>query len=106
MNTNDGNVKRCPQCRGDLSRDKVVSVEIFLKVHAPDLYKELEHSADEAAGEVENAKRFLTSTKIDKMLEILHETKHTTNNQDKTIVFSQFTSMVRIIVAKEKKTLN
>ena len=93
--------KRCPQCRGDLCREKVVSIDMFLKVHAPDLHKEFieERKANETEQAEMNtrAEELPSSTKIDKMLEILHETRRTTKNKDKTIVFSQFTAFLNIM---------
>ncbi|KAI8147061.1 SNF2 family N-terminal domain-containing protein [Fennellomyces sp. T-0311] len=93
--------KRCPHCRGELSRDKVVSMEIFLKVHAPDLHAKFieekeEVNAEEAAAQ-ERVEAMPSSTKIDKMLEILRETRRATKNKDKTIVFSQFTAFLDIV---------
>ncbi|KAI7850279.1 SNF2 family N-terminal domain-containing protein [Circinella umbellata] len=93
--------KRCPQCRGNLCREKIVSIEMFLKVHAPDLHKEFieERKANETEQAEANtrAEELPSSTKIDKMLEILHETRRTTKNKDKTIVFSQFTAFLNIM---------
>ncbi|KAF7729901.1 hypothetical protein EC973_003635 [Apophysomyces ossiformis] len=98
LNTNDGNNKRCPQCRCDLQRDKVVGVETFLKVHAPELYKEIEdQTKSENQEALAKVQEFISSTKIDKMLEILDETRRTTNGKEKTVVFSQFTSFLDLI---------
>lgn len=100
ITTGDASDKRCPQCRGPLKTEKVVPVELFLQVHAPDQYREAmeDLSAAKEKEEEEAAKNkdkvFHSSAKIDKMLEILHETRRETKNQDKTIIFSQFTSMV------------
>ncbi|CAO3660491.1 unnamed protein product [Rhizopus microsporus] len=94
-NNQDGNMKRCPQCRGPIDRQMLVDVESFLKVHAPDLIKEAEEVVPEP--EVAKAAEFISSAKIDKMLEILEQTAQETNNQDKTIIFSQFTGMLDII---------
>lgn len=88
-------MKRCPQCRGPIDRQMLVDVESFLKVHAPDLIKEAEEVVPEP--EVAKAAEFISSAKIDKMLEILEQTAQETNNQDKTIIFSQFTGMLDII---------
>ncbi|KAI9262419.1 SNF2 family N-terminal domain-containing protein [Phascolomyces articulosus] len=102
LNTNEmRGEKRCPQCRGPLQGDKVVPIEIFLKVHAPDLHEELigqREVEDEANSEMKaRAEELPSSSKIDKMLEILHETRRTTKNKDKTIVFSQFTTFLNIM---------
>ena len=99
INTGDATDKRCPQCRGPLKTDKVVPVEMFLQVHAPDQFREamedLSAVKDKEEEMTQNPdKVFHSSAKIDKMLEILHDTRRETKNQDKTIIFSQFTSMV------------
>ncbi|KAI8331610.1 SNF2 family N-terminal domain-containing protein [Choanephora cucurbitarum] len=102
INTNDGATKRCPHCRGDISKANMVPLEAFLKVHAPDLIKEAEQQEKEEAASKDKEEKealarvheFISSAKIDKMIEILKETNVATNNQDKTIVFSQFTAFV------------
>lgn len=102
ITTGDATDKRCPQCRGPLKTEKVVPVELFLQIHAPDQYQEVmdDLSAAKEKEEEEKAKNpnkvFHSSAKIDKMLEILHETRRETKNKDKTIIFSQFTSMVSL----------
>ncbi|KAI8381219.1 SNF2 family N-terminal domain-containing protein [Radiomyces spectabilis] len=100
INTADGLVKRCPQCRGPLDRECVTSLEAFLKVHARDLYNTFVKDnsvTEETAAAISRAKEFLSSAKIDKLLEILQETHETTGGQDKTIVFSQFMGMLDIV---------
>lgn len=99
LSSNAGAEKRCPQCRGHIDPEKIVPVEIFFKVHAPELYKEFEASADTSKPS-KMAGEFISSTKIEKLLEILHETREQTNNQDKTIVFSQFTAFVSLFPLK------
>jgi SNF2 family DNA or RNA helicase len=101
INTNDGGPKRCPQCRGDLSRQNLIPIESFIKIHAPQLIEEaaaLENEDEEDKKKekeaIEKVQEFVSSAKIDKMIEILEETRAITNNKDKTIVFSQFTSFV------------
>ncbi|CEP13873.1 hypothetical protein [Parasitella parasitica] len=98
INTNDGSVKRCPQCRGELSINKLVGVEAFIKVHAPHLLQEAEEETEEEIAAKEKEKEalqrvqeYVSSTKIDKMIEILDATAAETEGRDKTIVFSQFT---------------
>jgi SNF2 family DNA or RNA helicase len=98
INANDGSTKRCPQCRGDMSKQSLVGIEAFLKVYAPELIKEA-NEADEEEKKAENrVKEFVSSAKIDKMLEILEDTNADTNGQDKTIVFSQFTGFVSTLL--------
>jgi SNF2 family DNA or RNA helicase len=94
-NTNDGNRKRCPTCRGELDDKKLVTVESFLQIHAPDLYKESQLAiTPKEKEEIKLVQEFVSSAKIDKLIEILNQTDLDTNGEDKTIVFSQFTGMV------------
>jgi SNF2 family DNA or RNA helicase len=94
INANDGSTKRCPQCRGDMNKQNLVGVETFLKVHAPELVQEANEADEEEKKAEEKVKEFISSAKIDKMLDILENTDADTNGQDKTIVFSQFTGFV------------
>ena len=83
---------------------KLVGVEAFIKVHAPHLLEEVDEDAREdekAAKEKEQeallrVQEYVSSAKIDKMIEILDNTDAETNGQDKTIVFSQFTGFVSV----------
>ncbi|KAL9557636.1 hypothetical protein MBANPS3_001286 [Mucor bainieri] len=105
VNANDGSHKRCPQCRGELNVNKLVGVETFVKVHAPHLLETLKEEVDEEeqlAKEKEKealqrVQEYVSSAKIDKMLEILDNTASETGGQDKTIVFSQFTGFLDLI---------
>ncbi|GAN10077.1 ATP-dependent DNA helicase [Mucor ambiguus] len=105
VNTNDGSNKRCPQCRGELNVTRLVGVEAFIKVHAPHLLEALDEKVEEeerAADEEENealkrVQEYVSSAKIDKMIEILDTTASETGGQDKTIVFSQFTGFLDLI---------
>lgn len=104
VNTSDGSIKRCPQCRGELNVKKLVGVETFIKVHAPHLLEEAEEESQEEEKKVKEKEKealarvqeFVSSAKIDKMIEILDSTAAETEGQDKTIVFSQFTGFVSI----------
>ncbi|KAI7875063.1 SNF2 family N-terminal domain-containing protein [Mucor mucedo] len=97
-NANDGNTKRCPQCRGELDNMKLVTVETFLKKYAPDLYEESQLAMTEKEKvDIKRVQDFVSSSKIDKMMEILDQTDIETHGQDKTIVFSQFTGMLDLI---------
>ncbi|KAI8340055.1 SNF2 family N-terminal domain-containing protein [Chlamydoabsidia padenii] len=92
---NYGGPKTCPQCRGILQMDKTISVPIFIKIHIPELAKE-EKKEEVVEEELENdLPSFESSKKIDTMLEILAKTRQESN--DKTIIFSQFTSMLDVI---------
>lgn len=101
-NTLDGDLKRCPHCRGPIDRQRLVDIESFLKVHAPDLLTEAEQ-ADEEEQEQEMIEsdeattEITSSAKIDKLLEILDETARESDNQDKTIIFTQFTTMLDLL---------
>lgn len=59
--------------------------------------EEVEAEAETEARNRQRVAEMLSSAKIDKMLEILDETAHETDRQDKTIVFSQFTSMLSML---------
>jgi hypothetical protein len=89
--------KTCPQCRGDLDPRALVTIEAFLKVHSPDQYEEARQEiTEEEIVNLQELAKLLSSTKIDKMLEILQNIKEETGGKDKTICFSQFTSFVCI----------
>lgn len=100
INTNDGSLKRCPQCRGELNTRKLVGIEAFIKAHAPHLLQEAEQEEEAAAAQSEEqaalarVQEYVSSAKIDKMIEILDTTAAETGGKDKTIVFSQFTGFV------------
>lgn len=97
-NAHDGNTKRCPQCRGELDNMKLVTVETFLKKYAPDLYEESQLALTEKEKvDIKKLQEFVSSSKIDKMMEILDQTDIDTGGQDKTIVFSQFTDMLDLV---------
>ncbi|CAO3702084.1 unnamed protein product [Rhizopus stolonifer] len=96
-NNPDGNTKRCPQCRGPIDRQKLVDIESFLKVHAPELIMEEEKKTEEETKELQKIAEMHSSAKVDRMLQILLETSQKTNNKDKTIVFSQFTAMLDLL---------
>lgn len=106
INANDGSTKRCPQCRGDMNKQNLIGVESFLKVHAPELIQEANEADEEEKKAEKRVKEFISSAKIDKMLDILEDTNADTNGQDKTIVFSQFTNFVSTLllfyIAKKK----
>lgn len=95
-NINDGNRKVCPQCRGELDNRKLVTIESFLKKHAPDIYEATMAAPveEKEKEELRLVQEFVSSAKIDKMMEILDQTDMETDGRDKTIVFSQFTGMV------------
>ncbi|KAI8381233.1 P-loop containing nucleoside triphosphate hydrolase protein [Radiomyces spectabilis] len=78
----------------------VTSLEAFLKMHAPDLHHTFIESAEELEENHETtdrAKKFVSSAKINKLLEILKDTHETMDGKDKTIVFSQFVKMLDIV---------
>ncbi|KAI7904060.1 SNF2 family N-terminal domain-containing protein [Cokeromyces recurvatus] len=92
--------KRCPHCRGEMNKQSAIPVEVFVKVHAPHLLKEAEDDLDEEAEEKKaeaKVKEFISSAKIDKMLQILDQTATNTNGEDKTIIFSQFTAFLDLL---------
>ncbi|KAI9004916.1 SNF2 family N-terminal domain-containing protein [Phycomyces nitens] len=93
LNTKDYGKSKCPECRGNLEKDKVVTVDQFLRTHRPERY---ENSMGEEVDHVvkQKVQDKMMSSKIVKMIEILKQTKRDTRGKDKTIVFSQFTSML------------
>lgn len=98
-NVGDGNTKRCPQCRGELSNTKLITVEVFLQKHAPQLIEEAQAPISEAEQEdITRLQGFISSAKIDKMMELLEQTERDTDGKDKTIVFSQFTGLVTYFI--------
>lgn len=98
-NIQDGNRKKCPQCRGELDNKKLITIESFLKKHAPDLYEATMATPveEKEKEDLRRVQEFISSAKIEKMMEILDQTDIDTNGEDKTIVFSQFTGMVCVI---------
>lgn len=102
MNSSDnyGSAKTCPQCRGVLIMERIISVSIFIKVHLPELAlgKEKEQVAKvEDAEDVKPKPDFDSSQKIDTMLEILLKSREDSRGGDKTIIFSQFTTMLDVM---------
>ncbi|RCH89099.1 hypothetical protein CU098_000185, partial [Rhizopus stolonifer] len=103
LNTNDdSSTKRCPHCRGDISKQSMVSLDAFIKVNAPGLIKEAEQQQEQEEETKEKealqrAHEFIASAKINKMIDILDETAASTDGKDKTIVFSQFTAFLDLI---------
>ncbi|KAI8089782.1 SNF2 family N-terminal domain-containing protein [Halteromyces radiatus] len=100
-----GIVKSCPHCRGELVMDKIISVAKFLEVYAPNPEELSKQEKEEKAAKEEKeleaslgkVQEFVSSKKIDTMLEILAKTREESKGYDKTIVFSQFTSMLDIM---------
>jgi SNF2 family DNA or RNA helicase len=78
-------------------------VEIFLDVHDLTFHKTaaITENADDSTQAINvpvlRPNDFVSSTKIDTMLEILAETRRATNNADKTVIFTQFTTMLDLI---------
>jgi SNF2 family DNA or RNA helicase len=79
--------------------EKTVSVAIFIKIHLPELAAEKQEAAeqDEAEEAAEPKPAFDSSQKIDTMLEILLKTREDSHGGDKTIIFSQFTTMLDVM---------
>ncbi|KAI9483185.1 MAG: SNF2 family N-terminal domain-containing protein [Benjaminiella poitrasii] len=97
LTVNGGIDKRCPQCRGEIGKHTSVPVELFIKIHAPHLLQEFEKAEEEEKQAEEKVKEFISSSKIEKMIEILDQTTADTNGQDKTIIFSQFTAFLDLL---------
>ncbi|GAA5798721.1 hypothetical protein HPULCUR_004127 [Helicostylum pulchrum] len=97
-NVGDGNTKRCPQCRGELNISKLVTVEVFLQKHAPQLLEQaLAPISETEQQDINRVQEFISSAKIDKMMELLEQTERDTDGKDKTIVFSQFTGLLNLV---------
>lgn len=98
-NIQDGNRKNCPQCRGELDSQKLITIESFLKKHAPDVYEATMATPveEKEKEDLRRVQEFISSAKIEKMMEILDQTDMETDGRDKTIVFSQFTGMLDLI---------
>jgi hypothetical protein len=94
---------QCPQCRQQFKKCHLLPVEIFLDVHDLTFHKTaaITENADDSTQAINvpvlRPNDFVSSTKIDTMLEILAETRRTTNNADKTVIFTQFTTMLDLI---------
>ncbi|KAH8554892.1 SNF2 family N-terminal domain-containing protein [Umbelopsis sp. PMI_123] len=104
MNTSSGEMGkdlRCPQCRIRFSDGSLIPVEIFQEVHNPTFKKSESLEIDIT---VKKPKDFVSSTKIDTMLEILAKTKQESNGTDKTVIFTQFTNMLDLIEEPLKAT--
>ncbi|KAG2235394.1 hypothetical protein INT48_005744 [Thamnidium elegans] len=97
-NVGDGNTKRCPQCRGELNISKLITVDVFLQKHAPQLLEQALVPISEAEQEdIARVQEFISSAKIDKMMELLEQTEREADGKDKTIVFSQFTGLLDLV---------
>ncbi|KAI8581440.1 hypothetical protein K450DRAFT_298802 [Umbelopsis ramanniana AG] len=97
MNTVSGETVKelkCPQCRIRFNEHHLIPIEIFQEVHNPHFKKAEKPDKDIA---VMKPKDFVSSTKIDTMLQILAKTKEESNGKDKTIIFTQFTNMLDLI---------
>jgi SNF2 family DNA or RNA helicase len=79
--------------------EKTVSVAIFIKIHLPELAAQQQEAAEQVEAEeaAEPKPAFDSSQKIDTMLEILLKTREDSRGSDKTIIFSQFTTMLDVM---------
>ncbi|KAI9280662.1 SNF2 family N-terminal domain-containing protein [Sporodiniella umbellata] len=96
-NALNGSMKRCPQCRGPIDKQKLIDIESFLEVHVPELAQEIEDTSLVNPEEVMKRAKLVSSAKIDKTMQILEDSARHSNNKDKTIVFSQFTTMLSLL---------
>ena len=80
----------CPECRGELLYEKVLPLDIVLKVHTPDHYKEIIEEEEKLMDRIQSNS---SSTKIRMLLEILQTRK----NQEKTIILTGFTAFLNIL---------
>ena len=87
--------KSCPSCRGNLTSQILISIDAFYQAFEPSKAppkkdKKVKNRKDQIEEE------WISSTKIDKLMEVLKDTRRTHPN-DKTIVFSQFLGMLDLI---------
>jgi SNF2 family DNA or RNA helicase len=75
--------------------EKTVPIAIFLKRHKPE---QIEHVLNEAEQDISTLRKtdFVSSTKIDRLLEILKDINDE-HNGEKVIVFSQFVSFLDML---------
>ncbi|KAG2224562.1 hypothetical protein INT45_004407 [Circinella minor] len=84
----------CSECNNEFILKDIISLEVFFKVHSAGLYEEyFNHHIIDKEIRVEDLP---TSTKIDKMLEILKQSRKEAKD-DKTVIFSQFTSFLDLL---------
>jgi SNF2 family DNA or RNA helicase len=93
--------KSCPSCRGNLTSQLLFSIDAFYQAFEPS-------KAPPKKDKTKNDKKeqieedWISSTKIDKLMEVLMETRRT-HPDDKTIVFSQFLGMLDLIEVPLKR---
>lgn len=91
----------CPQCRKDTSSEELVplvAVQKHLKLSGNDADDSLELAMQDRTAAKERMKDWQLSTKINRLVEILKETKEK-NPGEKTIVFCSFTKMLDFVQA-------
>lgn len=111
--------KPCPSCRGPLPVDRLVPLKAFIRIHRPATAAiegkgkapaTAEDDATAAAKEIEDnsalvipaqpanydTDEWISSTKIDRMMYLLRETRKN-HPGEKTVIFSQFTKLLDLI---------
>lgn len=93
-NSNPGTHKVCPQCSGALEPNRLIFIDNFLNHH---IFEPIAPLDEEQATRIATIQQLVSSTKIDKMIEILEETDIETGAQDKITVLSQFTAFLDLV---------
>ncbi|KAJ3393770.1 hypothetical protein HDU92_007515 [Lobulomyces angularis] len=91
----------CPHCRGNMERDKILTLHSFLKKYNPSALKnEEEYLAKEEVVKKEDEllkkNDWVSSTKIEALISCIKKSMET-NADDKIIVFSQFVAFLDLI---------
>ncbi|TPX35716.1 hypothetical protein SmJEL517_g02027 [Synchytrium microbalum] len=92
--------KCCPSCRGPASEDCIIGMSTVYQMH-PSLKRTVDVN-DELRVLKDLASSFVSSTKIDRAIGILEETRRASNG-DKTIIFSQFLGVLDIVGSALKR---
>ncbi|KAJ3281004.1 hypothetical protein HK104_000270 [Borealophlyctis nickersoniae] len=96
--------KTCPSCRGPLRLETLLPVATFTEKFQPQSSSQEETGSglDPEIEEELEADKWITSTKIDRMMAILNETRKN-HPGEKTIIFSQFTGMLDLVETPLRK---
>jgi SNF2 family DNA or RNA helicase len=85
----------CPNCRAEISRDKLIPLKSVAEYfRGDDVYVEEAKSESEDADSVETSNKMFMSTKMKRVLELLDESK---KSGEKTIVFCSFAKMLNLL---------
>jgi SNF2 family DNA or RNA helicase len=98
LNNENDQEKNCPSCRGPIHKKNLLSLNDFYEKFAPERLPISNTSNDLLENTLSQMAKteFKSSTKIDKLLSLLKQTRRQFPN-DKTIVFSQFVGFLDLI---------